>query len=123
VLVSVSVIGFTLIGMHHSAWGRLIGSAPPQVTLMATIIQGACRGSALGIHLRRRRTRGDGPALRCQRLARARRSSHIDHIPDLRRRQHALAGGSDPRYAEDSEVSPGMLYDTGLVAGGSIAGL
>ena len=57
VLVSVAVIGFTLIGMHNSAWGP-IGSdrlPAPQGTLMATIIQGVLVARpAVGLHLRRR---------------------------------------------------------------------
>jgi putative OPT family oligopeptide transporter len=128
VLVSVAVIGFTLIGMHYSAWGP-IGSdrlPAPQGTLMATIIQGVLSrdlpwgfifvGAALATMVQLCGVSGLAWAVGA-------------YLP-ISTTFPIFIGGS-MRWladrlrgqAEESEVSSGMLFATGLVAGGSIAGL
>jgi putative OPT family oligopeptide transporter len=128
VLVSVAVIGFTLIGMHNSAWGP-IGSdrlPAPQGTLMATIIQGVLSrdlpwgfifvGAALAVMVQLCGVSGLAWAVGA-------------YLP-ISTTFPIFVGGS-MRWladrlrgaAEESEVSSGMLFATGLVAGGSIAGL
>jgi putative OPT family oligopeptide transporter len=128
VLVSVSVIGFTLIGMHNSAWGP-IGSdrlPAPQGTLMATIIQGVLSrdlpwgfifvGAALAVMVQLCGVSGLAWAVGA-------------YLP-ISTTFPIFVGGSMRWLAdrlrgatEESEVSSGMLFATGLVAGGSIAGL
>ena len=128
VLVSVAVIGFTLIGMHNSAWGP-IGSdrlPAPQGTLMATIIQGVLSrdlpwgfifvGAALAAMVQLCGVSGLAWAVGA-------------YLP-ISTTFPIFVGGSMRWLAdrlrgatEESEVSSGMLFATGLVAGGSIAGL
>jgi putative OPT family oligopeptide transporter len=128
VLVSVAVIGFTLMGMHHSAWGP-IGSdrlPAPQGTLMATIIQGVLSrdlpwgfifvGGALAVMVQLCGVSGLAWAVGA-------------YLP-ISTTFPIFVGGAmrwlSDRIrgkAEESEVSSGMLFATGLVAGGSIAGL
>ena len=128
VLVSVAVIGFTLIGMHNSAWGP-IGSdrlPAPQGTLMATIIQGVLSrdlpwgfifvGAALAVMVQLCGVSGLAWAVGA-------------YLP-ISTTFPIFVGGSMRWLAdrlrgatEESEVSSGMLFATGLVAGGSIAGL
>lgn len=128
VLVSVSVIGFTLMGLHNSAWGP-IGSdrlPAPQGTLMATIIQGVLSrdlpwgfifvGGALAVMVQLCGVSGLAWAVGA-------------YLP-ISTTFPIFVGGTmrwlSDRIrgkAEDSEVSSGMLFATGLVAGGSIAGL
>jgi putative OPT family oligopeptide transporter len=128
VLVSVAVIGFTLIGMHNSAWGP-IGSErlpAPQGTLMATIIQGVLSrdlpwgfifiGGALAVMVQLCGVSGLAWAVGA-------------YLP-ISTTFPIFIGGAMRWLAdrvrgaqEESEVSSGMLFATGLVAGGSIAGL
>ncbi|MGE3840247.1 MAG: OPT family oligopeptide transporter [Vicinamibacterales bacterium] len=128
VLVSVSVIGFTLMGLHNSAWGP-IGSdrlPAPQGTLMATIILGVLSrdlpwgfifvGGALAVMVQLCGVSGLAWAVGA-------------YLP-ISTTFPIFVGGTmrwlSDRIrgkAEDSEVSSGMLFATGLVAGGSIAGL
>jgi putative OPT family oligopeptide transporter len=128
VLVSVAVIGFTLMGMHNSAWGP-IGSdrlPAPQGTLMATIIQGVLSrdlpwgfifvGAALAVMVQLCGVSGLAWAVGA-------------YLP-ISTTFPIFVGGAmrwlSDRIrgrAEESEVSSGMLFATGLVAGGSIAGL
>jgi len=128
VLVSVAVIGFTLIGMHNSAWGP-IGSEKlpaPQGTLMATIIQGVLSrdlpwgfifvGAALSAMVQLCGVSGLAWAVGA-------------YLP-IATTFPIFVGGAMRWLAdkirgksEESEVSSGMLFSTGLVAGGSIAGL
>ena len=128
VLVSVAVIGFTLMGMHNSAWGP-IGSdrlPAPQGTLMATIIQGVLSrdlpwgfifvGGALAVMVQLCGVSGLAWAVGA-------------YLP-ISTTFPIFVGGAmrwlSDRIrgkAEESEVSSGMLFATGLVAGGSIAGL
>ncbi|MBL8141828.1 MAG: oligopeptide transporter, OPT family [Acidobacteria bacterium] len=128
VLVSVAVIGFTLMFMHTSTWGP-IGSErlpAPQGTLMATIIQGVLSrdlpwgfifvGAALATMVQLCGVSGLAWAVGA-------------YLP-ISTTFPIFIGGSMKWLADrirgkadDSEVSSGMLYATGLVAGGSIAGL
>jgi putative OPT family oligopeptide transporter len=128
VLVSVAVIGFTLIAMHNSAWGP-IGSdrlPAPQGTLMATIIQGVISrdlpwgfifvGAALAVMVQLAGVSGLAWAVGA-------------YLP-ISTTFPIFVGGAMRWLAdrwrggpEESEVSSGMLFATGLVAGGSIAGL
>ena len=104
VLVSVAVIGFTLIGMHNSAWGP-IGSErlpAPQGTLMATIIQGVLSrdlpwgfifvGGALAVMVQLCGVSGLAWAVGAY-------LPDFHDVPDLRRRGHALAGRPGARHA------------------------
>jgi len=128
VLASVAVIGFTLILMHNSTWGP-IGSErlpAPQGTLMATIIQGVLSrdlpwgfifvGAAMAVMVQLCGVSGLAWAVGA-------------YLP-ISTTFPIFVGGA-MRWladkirgkAEESEISSGMLYATGLVAGGSIAGL
>jgi putative OPT family oligopeptide transporter len=128
VLVSVAVIGFTLMGMHSSSWGP-IGSErlpAPQGTLMATIIQGVLSrdlpwgyifvGAALAVTVQLCGVSGLAWAVGA-------------YLP-ISTTFPIFIGGAMRWTAdrvrgkeEESEISSGMLFSTGLVAGGSIAGL
>ncbi len=128
VLVSVAVIGYTLMFMHNSAWGP-IGSdrlPAPQGTLMATIIQGVLSrdlpwgfifvGAALAAMVQLCGVSGLAWAVGA-------------YLP-IATTFPIFVGGAMRWLAdrirgeqEESEVSSGMLYATGFVAGGSIAGL
>jgi putative OPT family oligopeptide transporter len=128
VLVSVAVIGFTLMAMHNSSWGP-IGSdrlPAPQGTLMATIIQGVLSrdlpwgfifvGAALAVVVQLCGVSGLAWAVGA-------------YLP-ISTTFPIFVGGMMRALAdrmrgqkEESEVSSGMLFSTGLVAGGSIAGL
>jgi putative OPT family oligopeptide transporter len=128
VLVSVAVVGFTVIGMHHSSWGP-IGSEhlpAPQGTLMATIIQGVLSrdlpwgyifiGAALSLTVQLCGVNGlawaVGAYLPISTTFPIFVGGAMRWITDRIRGQ-----------ADESELSSGMLYSTGLVAGGCIAGL
>lgn len=128
VLVSVAVIGFTLIGMHNSTWGP-IGSdrlPAPQGTLMATIIQGVLSrdlpwgfifvGAALATMVQLCGVSGLAWAVGAYLPISTTFPIFIGGA--MRWLADRLRG-----RAEESEVSSGMLFATGLVAGGSIAGL
>jgi putative OPT family oligopeptide transporter len=128
VLVSVAVIGFTILAMHNSPWGP-IGSErlpAPQGTLMATIIQGVLSrdlpwgfifvGAALALVVQLCGVSGLAWAVGA-------------YLP-ISTTFPIFVGGAMRSLAdrirgarEESEVSSGMLFSTGLVAGGSIAGL
>jgi len=128
VLVSVAVIGFTIIGMHHSAWGP-IGSErlpAPQGTLMATIIQGVLSrdlpwgyifvGAALSATVQLCGINGLAWAVGAYLPIATTFPIFVGGA--MRWLADSLRGKAD-----ESELSSGMLYATGLVAGGSIAGL
>ncbi|MCL4846754.1 MAG: oligopeptide transporter, OPT family [Acidobacteria bacterium] len=128
VLVSVSVIGFTLMGMHNSAWGP-IGSdrlPAPQGTLMATIIQGVLsRDLPWGFIFV-----GASLATMVQLCGVSGLAWSVGAYLPISTTFPIFVGGAmrwlSDRIrgrAEESEVSSGMLFATGLVAGGSIAGL
>jgi putative OPT family oligopeptide transporter len=128
VLVSVLIIGFTIIGLHHSEMGP-IGDAKlpaPQGTLMATIIQGVLSrdlpwgfifiGAAMAVVVQLCGVSGLAWAVGA-------------YLP-ISTTFPIFVGGSMRWLSdkirgqkEESEVSSGMLFSTGLVAGGSIAGL
>ncbi len=128
VFASVAVIGFTLMLMHNSTWGP-IGSArlpAPQGTLMATIIQGVLSrdlpwgfifvGAALAAMVQLCGVSGLAWAVGA-------------YLP-ISTTFPIFVGGAMRWLAdrvrgqgESSEISSGMLYATGLVAGGSIGGL
>ncbi len=128
VLVSVSVIGLTLIALHRSNMGP-IGETTlpaPQGTLMATIIKGVLSrdlpwgfifiGAALALVVQLCGVSGLAWAVGA-------------YLP-ISTTFPIFVGGtmrwlSDRLRGEkeESEISSGMLFSTGLVAGGSIAGL
>lgn len=128
VLVSVSVIGFTLMAMHNSSWGP-IGSdrlPAPQGTLMATIIQGVLSrdlpwgfifvGAALAVMVQLCGVSGLAWAVGAYLPISTTFPIFVGGM--MRALCDRLRG-----QKEESEVSSGMLFSTGLVAGGSIAGL
>ncbi|MBI5244308.1 MAG: oligopeptide transporter, OPT family [Elusimicrobia bacterium] len=128
VLVSVAVIGFTIIAMHNSPMGP-IGSErlpAPQGTLMATIIQGVLSrdlpwgyifvGAALSATVQLCGVSGLAWAVGA-------------YLP-ISTTFPIFVGGAMRWLADkvrgkedESDLSSGMLYSTGLVAGGCIAGL
>jgi len=128
VLASVAAVGLTIIFMHHSNMGP-IGSEKlpaPQGTLMATIIKGVLSrdlpwgfifvGAALAVVVQLCGVSGLAWAVGA-------------YLP-ISTTFPIFIGGcmrwvSDRIRGEkeESEVSSGMLFSTGLVAGGAIAGL
>jgi putative OPT family oligopeptide transporter len=128
VLVSVAVIGFTLMGMHASAWGP-IGSdrlPAPQGTLMATIIQGVLSGDLPWGFI----FVGAALAVMVQLCGVSGLAWAVGAYLPISTTFPIFVGGAMRWLAdrirgrpEVSEVTSGMLFATGLVAGGSIAGL
>src|SRR2546425_4928946 len=129
VFASAFAIGGTLYLMHHSGYGP-IGSdklPAPQGTLMATIIQGILGhrlqwgfvfvGAALAVSIQ---------VMGISALAWA-----VGAYLPLSTTMPIFVGGFvrfiverlSGREESESEVSSGMLYSTGLVAGGSVAGV
>jgi len=127
--VSAFAIGGTLFLMHHSGWGP-IGSdkfPAPQGTLMATLIQGILGqklqwgfvfvGAALAVMVQ---------VMGISALAWA-----VGAYLPLSTTMPIFVGGvvrfvvekMSGREEQEGDVSPGMLYSTGLVAGGSIGGV
>ena len=128
VVVSVAVIGFTLMLMHESTFGP-IGSdklPAPQGTLMATIIKGTLSnqlpweyifvGAALAVVIQLCGVSALAWAVGAYLPIETTFPIFIGGL--MRALADRLRGGH-----EDSEVSSGMLYSTGLVAGGSLAGV
>jgi putative OPT family oligopeptide transporter len=130
VLVSVSVIGLTIIGLHNSAYGP-IGEArlpAPQGTLMAVIIKGVLSqdlpwgfifvGAALALVVQLCGVSGlawaVGAYLPISTTFPIFIGGAVRWLSDRIRKEPV---------AEESELSSGMLFSTGLVAGGSISGL
>ena len=128
VVASVTVIGITLIFMHESSMGPIGGERlpAPQGTLMATIIKGVLSrdlpwgfifiGAALAVVVQLCGVSGLAWAVGA-------------YLP-IATTFPIFVGGmmrwvSDKVRGEkeESEISSGMLFSTGLVAGGSIAGL
>jgi putative OPT family oligopeptide transporter len=128
VLASVSVIGLTIIGLHNSNYGPIGGERlpAPQGTLMAVIIKGVLSqdlpwgfifiGAALALVVQLCGVSGLAWAVGA-------------YLP-ISTTFPIFVGGSMRwlserirKTKEESEVSSGMLFSTGLVAGGSIAGL
>jgi putative OPT family oligopeptide transporter len=129
VFASAFAIGGTLYLMHHSGYGP-IGSdklPAPQGTLMATIIQGILGhklqwgfvfvGAALAVSIQ---------VMGISALAWA-----VGAYLPLSTTMPIFVGGfvrfiverMSGREESETEVSSGMLYSTGLVAGGSVAGV
>ncbi|HBL18953.1 MAG: oligopeptide transporter, OPT family [Elusimicrobia bacterium GWA2_69_24] len=128
VLVSVAVIGFTIIAMHNSPMGP-IGSEKlpaPQGTLMATIIQGVLSrdlpwgyifvGAALSLTVQLCGVNGLAWAVGAYLPISTTFPIFVGGA--MRWLSDVIRGKAD-----ESELSSGMLYSTGLVAGGCIAGL
>jgi putative OPT family oligopeptide transporter len=131
VLVSVAVIGGTVLLLDHSVKGELhgIGSArfpAPQGTLMATIIKGLLAqklpwGPVLV---------GVFAAFVAQLAGAHALSWAVGAYLPVSTTTPIWIGGlmkaladRKRRSADEGEVGPGMLYATGLVAGGSLAGI
>jgi putative OPT family oligopeptide transporter len=130
VLVSVAAIGGTLLLLHNSAYGP-IGSvrlSAPQATLMSTIIKGMLSRELpwglviIGIFIS---TVLELCGVRSLSFA-------VGAYLPLSTTSTIYAGGLVKALIEkmshksdegDSELSSGMLYSTGLVAGGSLGGI
>jgi putative OPT family oligopeptide transporter len=130
VLVSVAAIGGTLLLLHHSAYGP-IGSvklSAPQATLMSTIIKGMLSRELpwglviIGIFIStvlelcgvRSLSFAVGAYLPLSTTSTIYVGGLVKALVDkLSRRERG----------EQSELSSGMLYSTGLVAGGSLGGI
>jgi putative OPT family oligopeptide transporter len=131
VLVSTLVIGGTILLLDHSVPGELhaIGSAKmpaPQGTLMATIIKGLLAQKLpwgpvfVGVFLAWMAQLAGAHAL----------SWAVGAYLPISTTAPIWVGGLMKLFAdkmrkapEEGEVGPGMLYATGLVAGGSLAGI
>jgi putative OPT family oligopeptide transporter len=128
VVVSVSVIGLTLIGLHHSNMGPIGETSlpAPQGTLMATIIKGVLSrdlpwgfifiGAALSLVVQLCGVSGLAWAVGAYLPISTTFPIFVGGA--MRLLSDRLRGEK-----EESELSSGMLFSTGLVAGGSIAGL
>jgi putative OPT family oligopeptide transporter len=130
VLVSVAAIGGTLLLLHGSVYGP-IGSvklSAPQATLMSTIIKGMLSRELpwglviIGIFISTVLELCGVKSL----------SFAVGAYLPLSTTSTIYAGGlvkalvdklSSKREGEGSELSSGMLYSTGLVAGGSLGGI
>ena len=128
VLASVAVIGLTLFLLHTSPLGP-IGSeklAAPQATLMATIIKGLLAQELPW-----------GLVIAGMMIAAVIELCGVRSLPvavgvylPISTTFPIFIGGMMAalvnfisKKKEESEISPGMLYSTGLVAGGSLAGI
>jgi putative OPT family oligopeptide transporter len=128
VVVSVSIIGFTIIGLHHSQYGPIGGERlpAPQGTLMAVIIKGVLSRDLPWAFI----FIGAALAMVVQLCGVAGLAWAVGAYLPISTTFPIFIGGamrwlSDKirKEREESEVSSGMLYSTGLVAGGSISGL
>ena len=60
----------------------------------------------------------------CAGVCRRRLSAAVNHAADLRRRHGSQAGRRARKFSdEEADMSPGTLMSTGLIAGGSLAGI
>ncbi len=130
VFASAFAIGGTLFLMHHSPSFGPIGSdklPAPQGTLMATLIQGI-----LGQKLQWGFVFvGAGLAIAVQVMGISALAWAVGAYLPLSTTMPIFVGGvvrfvvekMTGREEQESEVSSGMLYSTGLVAGGSVAGV
>lgn len=129
VLASVAVIGYTLFLLHNSPYGP-IGSeklAAPQATLMATIIKGLLAqelpwglvivGFMISVVVELLGVRSLPVAVGIYLPIATTFPIFIGGM------MNALAGLFTKKREEEGEVSNGMLYSTGLVAGGCMAGI
>lgn len=128
VLASVAVIGFTLFLLHNSPYGP-IGSeklAAPQATLMATIIKGLLARELpwglviVGMMIS---TVIELCGVRSLPVAVGVYLPIATTFPIFIGGMMSALVGFITKRKEESEVSSGMLYSTGLVAGGSLAGI
>ena len=98
----------------------------PQATLMSTIIKGLLsQNLPWGLVLVRRQHLA-GPRVVRHPFALLRRrllSAHRHHGAHLRRRRRPLGVERKTGVASESEISSGTLFSSGLIAGGSIAGI
>jgi len=127
VIVSASVIGLTILYLHNNLGG--IGSAnlaAPQATLMATIIKGLLNQNLpwglvlIGIFL----------SLALELCGIRSLSFAVGSYLPIATTAPIFAGGlvrawveSKTGKAQESELSAGTLFSSGLIAGGSIAGI
>ena len=127
VIVSASVIGLTLIYLHNNLGG--IGStnlAAPQATLMATIIKGLLNRNLpwglvlIGVFL----------SLALELCGIRSLSFAVGSYLPIATTAPIFAGGMVRAWverktgkAEESELSSGVLFSSGLIAGGSLAGI
>jgi putative OPT family oligopeptide transporter len=129
VVASVLAIGGTLFLMHHSGYGPIGGDklSAPQATLMATLIQGI-----LGQKLQWGFVFvGAAMAVMVQVMGISALAWAVGAYLPLSTTMPIFVGGlirfvvekMTGREESESEVSTGMLYSTGLVAGGSVAGV
>jgi putative OPT family oligopeptide transporter len=128
VVVSVGVIGLTLMLMHESQYGP-IGSdklPAPQGTLMATIIKGTLSNALPWEYI----FVGAALAVVIQLCGVSSLAWAVGAYLPISTTFPIFVGGLMRALAdrargqkEESEASPGMLYSTGLVAGGSLAGI
>lgn len=130
VLASVAVVAFTLFLLHNSPYGP-IGSeklAAPQATLMATLIKGLLAqelpwglvfvGMLISVVFELCGVRSLAVAVGVYLPLATTFPIFIGGMV------HALVGFFTKKKTEgESELSSGMLYSTGLVAGGSLAGI
>ncbi len=128
VFASVFAIGGTLFLMHHSGYGP-IGSdklPAPQGTLIATLIRGILGGDLQWTFV----LVGAAMAVMVQVMGISALAWAVGAYLPLSTTMPIFVGGMVRLVAEkmsgrkeESEVSSGMLYSTGLVAGGSIGGV
>jgi putative OPT family oligopeptide transporter len=128
VVVATLVIGVTILALHHSNMGPIGGEklSAPQGTLMATIIKGVLSrdlpwgfifvGAAMTVVIQLCGVSGLAWAVGAYLPMSTTFPIFIGGA--MRWLSDAIRGKKD-----ESELSSGMLYSTGLVAGGSIAGL
>jgi putative OPT family oligopeptide transporter len=128
VVVSVAVVGLTLMLMHSSQYGP-IGSdklPAPQGTLMATIIKGTLSNELPWAYI----FVGAALAVTIQLCGVSALAWAVGAYLPISTTFPIFIGGLMRALAdrargkkEESEVSSGMLFSTGLVAGGSLAGI
>jgi putative OPT family oligopeptide transporter len=129
VLASVAVIGLTLFALHTSPYGP-IGSeklAAPQATLMATLIKGLLAqelpwglvliGFMIAVVMELCSVRSLPVAVGIYLPIATTFPIFVGGMVN------ALVAKISRKSSEEGEMSSGMLYSTGLVAGGSLAGI
>jgi putative OPT family oligopeptide transporter len=132
VLASVTVIALTLLGLHNSEYGPIGGERlpAPQGTLMAVIIRGVLSqdlpwgfifvGAALAVVIQLCGVSGLAWAVGAYLPI---STTFPIFIGGAMRWLTDRMRPAESREEADSEVSSGMLFSTGLVAGGAISGL
>jgi putative OPT family oligopeptide transporter len=128
VFASVFAIGGTLFLLHHSQYGP-IGSdklPAPQPTLIATLVKGILGGNLQWSYV----LIGAAMAVAVQVMGISALAWAVGAYLPLSTTMPIFVGGLVRLIAEkmtgekqESEISSGMLYSTGLVAGGSIGGV